>query len=150
MEKQLLGFHTPEQTTKFINKLKQYGFDVEDWSYGNDETDSLRFERKATIYVPNDLWNHYCYLPWKTTWTDTDGQKLVDRYDYDNQRIFKTLDEMLDFLVPKQRRKNIDYLLSDFGLKELWNDDEFNSIPNLTNLELKELVNERKDFYNEG
>lgn len=48
-----------------------------------------------------------------------------------------------------ERKKNIDYLQNDFGLKELWNEDEFLQIPTFTDQELKELVTERKDFYNE-
>lgn len=147
--KELMGVHTPKQTTEFINKLKEYHFDVEDWSWGNDTCDSLRFERIATIYLPSDEWNHYCYLPWKTTWIDDDGAKIVDRYDYDNQQLFEGYISIIDFLLAGQRAKNIEYLQNDFCLKELWNEDEFDNIPNLSNEHLVELVNERKDFYNE-
>ena len=49
-----------------------------------------------------------------------------------------------------QRKENIDYLQNDYGLKELWNENEYDNIPNLTNEQLNELVEERKDFYAEG
>ena len=144
------GVHTPKETTELFNRLKNLGFKVEDWSWGNDEGDSIRFNNKATIWLPvNDDYKHFGYVPWLTTEKDDNNEDIVDEYDWDNQILFDTLEQLMDFLISRKRRENIEYLLKDYGLKELWNEDEFNDIPNFTNAELTELVAERKDFYNE-
>lgn len=62
---------------------------------------------------------------------------------------FANFESSVQYDITTERDKNIEYLINDFGLNELWNEDEFKNIPNLTDQELQELVNERKDFYNE-
>jgi hypothetical protein len=61
---------------------------------------------------------------------------------------FANFESSVQYNINTEREKNIDYLINDYNLYQLWNEDEFKKIPYLTDQELQELVNERKDFYN--
>ena len=61
---------------------------------------------------------------------------------------FANFESSVQYDISTERDKNIDYLINDYNLYQLWNEDEFKKIPYLTDQELQELVNERKDFYN--
>ncbi len=62
---------------------------------------------------------------------------------------FANFESSVQYNINTEREKNIDYLINDYNLYQLWNEDEFKKIPYLTDQELQELVTERKDFYNE-
>ncbi len=61
---------------------------------------------------------------------------------------FANFESSVQYNINTEREKNINYLINDYNLYQLWNEDEFKKIPYLTDQELQELVTERKNFYN--
>jgi len=61
---------------------------------------------------------------------------------------FANFESSVQYNINTERDKNIDYLINKY-VKDKFDEDELKKLPYLTDLELEQLVNERKDFYNE-
>ena len=60
---------------------------------------------------------------------------------------FANFESSVQYNINTERDKNIDYLINKY-VKDKFDEDELKKLPYLTDLELEQLVNERKDFYN--
>jgi hypothetical protein len=60
---------------------------------------------------------------------------------------FANFESSVQYNINTEREKNIDYLINEYA-KDKFDEDKLKKLPYLTDQELKQLVNKRKDFYN--
>jgi hypothetical protein len=96
---QTYGVHTPQLTTELYKELKAYELKVKDLSWGNDEGDSIQVNDNCIVWVPNSNYSHWGYVPFLTSYVESDGSIYADEYDWDKQLLFKTKEQLIQFLI---------------------------------------------------
>jgi hypothetical protein len=58
------GYHNPKETTRIAKSLVKMGYDVEDHSYSNDESDKLGINGRYCLIMPTEVYPLFQLYPY--------------------------------------------------------------------------------------